>query len=81
HVGRVLAGFDRAIVMVLWPHRERLREGFEGCAWIMRETLIGCVREAAAHHPEALADGSLAARLEAMCRALLGAPTDALSQA
>jgi AcrR family transcriptional regulator len=75
HVRRVLEGFDQAIVMVLAPHRERLREGFEASAWIMRETLIGCVREAAARHPEVLADGSLAPRLESMCRALLGAPT------
>jgi len=74
HVRRVLEGFDQAIVAVLEPHRGQLCEGFERCAWIMRETLIGCVREAAARQPETLADGSLATRLELMCRALLGAP-------
>lgn len=75
HVRRVIEGFDQAIVSVLEPHRAQLGEALEPCAWIMRETLIGCAREAAARHPESLADGSLAARLEAMCRALLGAPT------
>ena len=71
HVRRVLEGFDQAIVAVLAPHREQLRPDFERCAWIMRETLISCVREAAAKHPDGLADGFLAARLEAMCHALL----------
>lgn len=74
HVRRVLSGLDDAIVLVLAPHREQLRPDFEQCAWIMRETLISCVREAAIHHPESLADGCLATRLELMCRALLGAP-------
>lgn len=74
HVRRVLEGFDQAIVAVLEPHRGRLDCELERCAWIMREMMIGCVREAAAHHVESLADGFLAARLEAMCRALLGAP-------
>jgi AcrR family transcriptional regulator len=74
HVRRILEGFDQAIVAVLAPHREQLRPDFDRCAWIMRETLISCVREAAAQHPDALADGFLAARLEGMCRALLGAP-------
>jgi AcrR family transcriptional regulator len=71
HVRRVLEGFDQALVAVLAPHRGQLHAELERCAWIMRETLIGCVREAAAHHPDSLADGFLAARLEAMCRGLL----------
>jgi AcrR family transcriptional regulator len=75
HVRRVLEGFDQVIVVVLGPHREQLGAELERCAWIMREAMIGCVREAAARHPESLADGFLAARLEAMCRGLLGAPS------
>lgn len=74
HVRRVLEGFDHAIVSVLAAHRDQLCEPLERCAWIMREMLIRCAREAAVQHPETLADGFLAARLEAMCRALLGAP-------
>ncbi|HVH98950.1 MAG TPA: TetR/AcrR family transcriptional regulator [Enhygromyxa sp.] len=74
YVRRILEGFDQAIVSVLAPHRDQLSAPLERCAWIMRETLISCVREAAAHHPDAFADSFLAARLEAMCRALLGAP-------
>ena len=74
YVRRILEGFDQAIVSVLAPHRDQLSAPLERCAWIMREALISCVREAAAHHPDSFADGFLAARLEAMCRALLGAP-------
>jgi AcrR family transcriptional regulator len=77
HVRRVLEGFGHAIVAVLAPHREQLRPDYERCAWIMRETLISCVREAAARHPDTLADGFLAARLEAMCHALLVADAGA----
>jgi AcrR family transcriptional regulator len=73
HVRRVIEGFDQAIVAVLAPHRAQLGAELERCAWIMREALIGCVREAAARHPDSLTDGFLAARLEAMCRGLLGA--------
>ncbi len=72
HVRRVLEGFDKVIVVVLDPHRRQLGEDVERCAWIMRTTLIRCVREAAASHPDAFADGFLTDRLEAMCRALLG---------
>ncbi|KIG16055.1 Transcriptional regulator, TetR family protein [Enhygromyxa salina] len=72
HVRRLLEGFDKVIVVVLEPHRAALHDGFERSAWIMREMLISCVRAAAREHPETLADGYLAARLEAMCRGLLG---------
>lgn len=72
HVKRMLDGFEQFIVAVLEPHRDRLLDGFERCAWIMRELLIGCVRAAAAAHPDTLANGFLAQRLEAMCRALVG---------
>jgi AcrR family transcriptional regulator len=71
HVARMLGGFDQVIVALLTPHRGGLHPEFERCAWIMRESMIACVREAAAHHPDTLADGLLADRLEAMCRGLL----------
>jgi AcrR family transcriptional regulator len=73
-VHRALAGFDGAIVAVLAPHAAELVPRYERCAWIIRETLIACVRAAAAEHPNALADGSLARQLEAMLRALVVEP-------
>lgn len=79
HVRRMLEGFDKVIVTVLQPHRAELHAEFERSAWIMRESLISCVREAAAQHPDTLADGFLAERLEAMCRGLLGLAAGATS--
>jgi AcrR family transcriptional regulator len=69
-----LARFDGVIVAVLAPHEARLVPGFQACAWMIRESAIACVRAAAAEHPETLADGSLAARLEAMLRGLVVRP-------
>lgn len=72
HVRRVLEGLDGVIVSVLAPHRDRLRCDLEQCAWVLRTAMIACVREAAAHRPEAFEGGRLSAQLEAMCAGLLG---------
>jgi AcrR family transcriptional regulator len=73
HVERFARTLDQVMVAALTPHRAELLDDFPRCAWIMRETLLACVRAAAREHPESLADGFLAGRLEAMCRALVGA--------
>ncbi len=72
HVRRVIEGLDGVIVSVLAPHREQLNAELEHCAWVMRTAMLACVREAAAHRPEAFEGGRLSAQLEAMCAGLLG---------
>ena len=73
HIRRMAEGFDLVMISVLTPHREQLRAEPAECAWVMRTAMLACVREAAAHRPEAFEDGRLSAQLEAMCAGLLGA--------
>jgi AcrR family transcriptional regulator len=72
HVRRMIGGLDGVIVSVLKPHREQLAADPDHCAWVMRTAMLACVREAAAHRPEAFENGRLSAQLEAMCVGLLG---------
>jgi AcrR family transcriptional regulator len=71
HVRRTIEGFDGVLLLVLGPHREQLRADLEQCAWVMRTAMLACVREAAAHRPEAFEGGRLSEQLEAMCTGLL----------
>jgi AcrR family transcriptional regulator len=72
HIRRMIEGLDGVIVSVLAPHRELLRAEVDQCAWVMRTAMLACVREAAAHRPEAFEGGRLSAQLEAMVVGLLG---------
>ena len=72
HVHRMIEGLDGVIVSVLSPHRAQLRAELNQSAWVMRTAMLACVREAAAHRPEAFERGKLSAQLEAMCVGLLG---------
>ncbi len=67
-------GFEGAILRVLEPHRLAISGQLESCAWLIRTLLLSCVREAAAHRPEAFAKGLLSRQLEAACRGILGVP-------
>jgi AcrR family transcriptional regulator len=72
HVRKTIEGLDTVIVQVLAPHREQLRADLEQSAWVMRTAMLACVREAAAHRPEAFEGGRLSEQLEVMCAGLLG---------
>ena len=74
-VRALVEGLDQAILAVLGPHRDALPVALDERAWVMRTTLIACVREAAAYRPDAFAEGALAQQLEAACRGLLGLPS------
>jgi AcrR family transcriptional regulator len=72
HVRRMAEALDGVIISVLAPHRDQLQADPAQCAWVMRTAMLACVREAAAHRPEAFENGKLSAQLEAMCVGLLG---------